>query len=97
MFAQAYSVRFCISFYLNTNGHLSGRELEASSSLRRIGRLAFWLLLSSLALFVHIVAMAYSLALYSSVLEVSPTGWLVGIALFCFSRVMVSYTQAVFS
>jgi len=92
---QAWQLRFSIEHYLFKR--VSPADSNGARSLRRVGRLAFWLFMSALAIVMHFVM---SIAMMCVLLQplpppitVTPTMNLVVCALYSVSRISISHAQ----
>ena len=92
---KAWRLRSSIAEYLNK---VSPIESNGARSFRRIGRLAFWLCISALAIIVQFFAFIIGFLMYMdhSLLPfaVTPLRFYMTTILMCISRISISHAQA---
>ena len=99
MSLQAIYIRSLVWCHL-TRRDVQARESNAARSLQRLGRTAFWLLMSSLAITFSLISNVLVLLTPMTILEnvpelaVSPITYCILVASTVFFRVSISYTQA---
>jgi len=95
---EAIYIRTLVWCHL-TRRDVQARESNAARSLQRLGRTAFWLLMSSLAITFSLISNVLVLLTPMTILEnvpelaVSPISYCILVASSVFFRVSISYTQ----